>query len=338
MNIVLKKVALSFAAVLFPVLALSQINVISNVVKDNEAIQDVIKDSVNTPVAKPTVEPKAQSTEGKEYTANTITVKTSGTDKFVCNPDGVLNNSTVTWINERMQQLEDSTSVQVLVVAVKSVSSCDLQTFAVDLGNKYGVGQKETNNGLVIVLSTSCRDVVFSTGTGLEANMTDIACKNIQEKFMIPYFSKDDWNTGLENGVEAVYQYLIGNEEFKAMANEDDWGGADDIIIWGTVFGILGLSVYYANTKRTRKCPVCGATMKETKTTRRYNLETDKRRFYDVTYKCGKCGHTLTQTESYSDSSSGDSHHSGGRLGGGGRIGRSFGGGHFGGGGSHSRF
>lgn len=121
----------------------------------------------------------------KVYTVENLPVITSGVNKFVCNPDGLLSQPVVDDMCRMLQQLEDSTHVQVLVVAVDSISPQDDYRFAEDVGNHYGVGKKNINSGLVILLARSMGAVRFVTGEGLEGDMPDAICKRIIELKMM---------------------------------------------------------------------------------------------------------------------------------------------------------
>ena len=104
------------------------------------------------------------------------------------------------------------------------------------LGQETGVGQKERDNGLVILLSTDERCVQFATGYGLEGILPDAICKRIQNRYMLPYFKDNNRNAGMVAGIRAVNGYLdgsmenIGNDE-----SEDD--PLEFIIIFFVIFG-----------------------------------------------------------------------------------------------------
>lgn len=109
------------------------------------------------------------------------------------------------------------------MVAVTGIEGGDCFDFAHRLGQETGVGQKERDNGLVILLSTDERCVQFATGYGLEGILPDAICKRIQNRYMLPYFKDNNWNAGMVAGIRAVNGYLdgsmenIGNDE-----SEDD--------------------------------------------------------------------------------------------------------------------
>ena len=91
--------------------------------------------------------------------------------RYVSNPDGILSETTVYAIDTTLYALERETGIQTLVVAVGQIEGGDCFDFAYRLGRENGVGRKETDNGLVILLVTGERCIQFATGYGLEGDL-----------------------------------------------------------------------------------------------------------------------------------------------------------------------
>jgi uncharacterized protein len=99
----------------------------------------------------------------------------------------------------------DRTTRQIAVVTVDSISPYkDIQKYASDLGNYWGVGQKDIDNGLLIIFSKPLRKVAISTGFGTEKVLTDSICKQIIDSVMIPKFKEDKYYEGIDLGVDAL--------------------------------------------------------------------------------------------------------------------------------------
>ena len=84
--------------------------------------------------------------------------------RYVSNPDGILSSSAVAEMDRILYELEQKTGIQTLVVVVTGIEGGDCFDFAYRLGKEMGVGQKERDNGLVILLSTDERCIQFATG------------------------------------------------------------------------------------------------------------------------------------------------------------------------------
>lgn len=287
----------------------------------------------------------ALSLQAKEYTIKEIPmVHLQDRTRYVSNPDGILSPSAVATMDSILFALEEKTGIQTLVVAVTGIEGGDCFDFAYRLGKEMGVGQKERDNGLVVLLSTDERCIQFATGYGLEGVLPDAICKRIQNRYMVQHLGKDDWNTGMVEGIRAINGYLDGSME--NIDNEE----ADNtplFIIMGVIFGsfilIVIIVIFFAN-----QCPKC----KKRQALQRISSHVISRKHgvitSEVTYLCKYCGHHVTKKEQSSDPNYRGPRGGGstifmggggfGRGGGGGFSGGSFGGGSFGGGGAGSRF
>ena len=278
----------------------------------------------------------------KEYTIQEIPmVHLQDRTRYVCNPDGILSESAVVTMDSILYALEEKTGIQTLVVAVTGIAGGDCFDFAHQLGEQKGVGEKERDNGLVILLSTDERCIQFATGYGLEGVLPDAICKRIQNRYMVKHLGKDDWDTGILEGIRAINGYLDGSME--NISEEED--NTPLFIFLGVIFGSIILIIVivslYAN-----QCPKC----KKRHALQRISSHVVSRKYgvitSEATYICKYCGHQVTKKEQ-----SGDPNYRGPRggstifmggggfgRGGGGFSGGSFGGGSFGGGGAGSRF
>ena len=94
------------------------------------------------------------------------------------------------------------TTRQIVVVIIDSISPySDIQKFATDLSNYWGVGDAEKNNGLTIVMCNTCRKIGISTGTGTELILTNEICKKVIDQTIIPEFKNGNFYNGIKNGV-----------------------------------------------------------------------------------------------------------------------------------------
>ncbi len=129
---------------------------------------------------------------------------------YVSNPDHILTEATVDNINDYLKILETTTTDQGAVVVVNSIGNQVPKTFATSLLRKWGVGQKEKNNGFLMLLVIDQRRVEFEVGYGLEGTLTDVFSKRIQEQYMFPYAKEGDYNTAVLHGVLQICQLLQG--------------------------------------------------------------------------------------------------------------------------------
>ena len=255
--------------------------------------------------------------------------------RYVSNPDGILSSSSVATIDSLLYALEESTGIQVLVVVLGDIEGGDCFDFAYRLGKENGVGQKENDNGLVVLLSTGERYVQFATGYGLEGVMPDAICKRIQQQYMVEHFAGGDWDTGMVDGMRAVCGVLDGTME--PPADDEDLFAM--ILAMVCVLGFLLLVAFIV--WHGSRCPKCGKHNVQRVDSQIVTEITGRRRL-ENTYVCKDCGHTFKRnsdnTNSHGGGSRGGMIIGGGGFGCGGGFGGSFGGGSFGGGGAGSRF
>lgn len=262
--------------------------------------------------------------------------------RYVCNPEGILSAAATDSIDRMLYALERQTGIETVVAVVPSIGEEECFDFSHRLLNEWGVGKKEKNNGLVILLVTDQRCIQFYTGYGLEGDLPDAICKRIQTREMIPYLKDGNWDAGMVAGVRAVCARLDGSMENDTGEEEEDLSVGAALLLFMGIIGI-GLLVAILAMRAASKCPNCGQhklqRSRSTLVSRRNGIRTE-----DVTYTCRNCGHQVVRRQqSYDENYRGGGSGpvifgGGGGFGGGGFSGGSFGGGMGGGGGAGSKF
>jgi uncharacterized protein len=127
---------------------------------------------------------------------------------------GILDTKTVKALEWKLRALNDSTSNQILVITVKSLNGYDPSSFAFKVGEKWGVGQKDFNNGIVVLVkpktSNSKGKAFIAVGYGLEGAIPDAIAKRIVEKEMIPSFKRNNYGEGIYRGVDVLSKLASG--------------------------------------------------------------------------------------------------------------------------------
>ncbi len=124
-------------------------------------------------------------------------------------------------LEQKLVAYDDSTSNQIAIVIVNTLKGHEANEYAVALGRKWGVGNKDFNNGIVILISTGGgdgnRDAYIATGYGLEGAVPDYTAKRMVEDEMIPYLKQEEYYRALDNTTDALIKAIAG--EYKAPAN-----------------------------------------------------------------------------------------------------------------------
>lgn len=123
-------------------------------------------------------------------------------------------------LERKLVAYNDSTSTQITIVIMESIGGSDPGDYATELGRRWGVGGKQFNNGVVILITTGGGDgrrhVFIAPGYGLESAVPDYTAKQIVENELIPYLKEKDYFRGLNNAVDAIIKAAAG--EYKAPA------------------------------------------------------------------------------------------------------------------------
>lgn len=261
--------------------------------------------------------------------------------RFVSNPDGLLSPSAVYRIDTMLYSLKESGRAQVVVVAVNSIGDADPFDFLQRLVTRWGVGRREADDGLGILLVIDQGKIEIQTGYGLEGDLPDALLKRIINNYMLPAFRERDWDRGMVDGVTIISEVLYGRPPADLAEGND---GAVPLMLF-FVFGIPFIIVVSALLFAGR-CPRC-----HKRKLRRVGTEVISRTKHAVveetTYVCRNCGYVVKKRST--------DHHGGGGAGGmiiggglggmlggmgghGGGFGGGFGGGSFGGGGARGSF
>ena len=143
----------------------------------------------------------------------------SATPEFFVNDfAGVLSRDTKENIIRIGKSLEELTTAQVAVVTVDTLDGQDIDSYANGLFRQWGIGQKDKNNGVLILNAVKDRMLRIEVGYGLEGALTDIETAKIRKEYMNPYLSQGDYNSGLLSGYIAVVNEVA--EEYGVSMDE----------------------------------------------------------------------------------------------------------------------
>jgi len=117
-------------------------------------------------------------------------------------------------IEKMLTAFDDSTSNQIAIVIVETLEGYTANEFATALGRKWGVGSKQFNNGIVLLISTGAksgdRDAYIATGYGLEGAIPDVVADAIVENELIPSFKQGNYYKGLAQAITAIQRAAAG--------------------------------------------------------------------------------------------------------------------------------
>lgn len=176
---------------------------------------------------------------------------------------GTLEQSDVDKLEQRLQAFSDSTSNQIAVIITPDFGGREIESFAFELGEAWGVGQDEHSNGVVIVIKPKVGDaygeVEIATGLGLEGALPDIFCHRIINNEMIPHFQDNDYYKGIVAALDVIEPVCVGEYDYaqyrKAEKREDLIGGLLALGIVALLVVGFVVFIYIANKKGWLKTP-----------------------------------------------------------------------------------
>ena len=132
---------------------------------------------------------------------------------------GVLSDEGLKEITEKTIELDSLNLAQVAVVIVDDLKGMKALDYATALGNKWGVGHKETNDGITIVVKPKKGDAkgetAIATGKGMEKILTNEVCQLIIDQEMIPEFKKNDYGKAIKEALDKIKEILALHSESK---------------------------------------------------------------------------------------------------------------------------
>ncbi|MBN2594333.1 MAG: TPM domain-containing protein, partial [Sedimentisphaerales bacterium] len=109
----------------------------------------------------------------------------------------VINDSDERSLNGVLQELEQKTGAQYIILTVLSTGGMPIEQFSIELVEKWKLGQKGKDNGMLFVLAKNDRRWRFEVGYGLEGFITDQYCSRTGRDVLVPYLRKGNYSRGI---------------------------------------------------------------------------------------------------------------------------------------------
>ncbi|MBI2916864.1 MAG: TPM domain-containing protein [Chloroflexi bacterium] len=111
-------------------------------------------------------------------------------------------------LEQALRDLEQETTVELTVVTVSDLGGDSVEGYAVRLFERWGIGKKGTDNGVLLLVARDERRVRIEVGYGLEPYLTDSHAGRILDTEVMPDFRKDDYSLGIIKGARAIAQAI----------------------------------------------------------------------------------------------------------------------------------
>ena len=149
--------------------------------------------------------------------------------RFVNDLAGVFQAGQADSLENRLAAYSDSTSTQIVVLTVADLEGADASSYATEVGETWGVGSSDFDNGAVILVKpkndNGSGEVFIATGYGLEGAIPDAYAKRIINEIMIPKFIENDYFAAVEGACDKIIR-LSDGEEFASSAGSENEGSS----------------------------------------------------------------------------------------------------------------
>ncbi len=159
----------------------------------------------------------------------------------------VLTHTTIEQLEFQLKAYEDSTSNQIAILIIPSLDGDVLEEYSLRVAEKWKLGQKDKDNGVLLLVAISDRKMRIEVGQGLEGVLTDALSNRIIRNEMAPDFRRGDYELGVLAGVNGIIkaiggEYTVSDSDGNNMG--DELTGSELILMGLFIYGILGLFTF----------------------------------------------------------------------------------------------
>lgn len=125
-------------------------------------------------------------------------------------------------LERKLISYSDTTTTQIVFVSIANLQGEYIGTLAAEWAHKWGIGQADKDNGILILMAKEDRKIFIATGYGVEHLLTDARTKEIIENEIIPEFKKGKFSKGLNRGADAIFYTLRGEYKGKRISKKQN--------------------------------------------------------------------------------------------------------------------
>lgn len=152
---------------------------------------------------------------------------------------GFMSESEETALEQKLLAYSDSTSNEIAIVTVQSIGMYDISDYAVQLYNKWHIGGKKNNNGVLILASKDERKIWITTGYGLEGALPDGLVGQIIREEIEPNFKQSRFFEGFDAGTDALMQAARGEYTAEPKMAKGKGGSIIPLIVLVVIFVLI---------------------------------------------------------------------------------------------------
>ena len=183
-------------------------------------------------------------------------------DGFVRDDAGILTVEEEQELESIVSTLQVETSQEIGILIVQTVQGESISDVAYEVFTKWGIGQKETNNGLLMLIAVQDKNIWITTGRGLEGVLPDILVKKIIDTEVFPSFKTGAYATGIKSGILAIQKVTAG--EYTPIQSNSSQGAFFIVLLFFCIIAsCIFLIVYATRATGLRAKKIVDAQFKE---------------------------------------------------------------------------
>ncbi len=145
---------------------------------------------------------------------------------LVTDAAGVLTAEQKQALENKLVAIDDSSSNQIAVVIIPSLEGYPKEEYATKLFRDWGIGNKKTNNGVLLLIAINDRQIRIEVGYGLEGAIPDITALNIIDNDIKPAFKAGSYYEGIDKATDNIAKAAVGEYKVKKAKKSKGKGGS----------------------------------------------------------------------------------------------------------------
>ena len=151
-------------------------------------------------------------------------------------------------LERKLVAYDDSTSNQIAIVTIETLNDYPIEEYALKLFRDWGIGNKKTNNGVLVLAVIQDRKLRIEVGYGLEGAIPDITANHIIQDDIAPNFRNEDYYEGLNAASESIIKAALGEYTAPEGYRNKDSGGGGRIL--GMIVAFIVILIILSNINR----------------------------------------------------------------------------------------
>lgn len=144
-------------------------------------------------------------------------------ERPIIDQTNTLSDEQMTTLSQKIAQLRQEKSVQVAVLLIPTLEREALEQYSLKVARQWGVGEKGSNNGVLLLVAKDDRKLRIEVGRGQEGDLTDARASRIIRNTITPAFRNGDFYGGIDKGVTEIINAVQMKPEATTQPSDVDW-------------------------------------------------------------------------------------------------------------------